>query len=332
MRYHELFENIVDSPGFKSWFAGSKVVKDGKPQLMFHGTNKAFQEFHLGSHFGTVRAANHRLAFLRGERKRLGSKDEVENQHIIPVYLSIKNPLRVTDIDAGDEATLLNSIARGKYPGLDVHVGRREGAYAAAEHAGYDGLVYRNNIEDRGKYSWVVFHPSQVRSALVDRAETVSELAAPTITSASGPNGINRKAADRMLDPKGYFKPKWPTKAITEATVRLTDLYDEHELNDQSEQLYSYVDDDDLQKDFVIHEMTPAQAKTYVTARDDMTVYASFRKFATKAQKQLVRDKLKQYDANRIIVVINKTVLDGNHQLIAGIMANQPIKYIDLAN
>jgi hypothetical protein len=37
---------------------------------------------------------------------------------------------------------------------------------------------------------------------------------APTIASATGKNGqINRKTADRILDPKGYFRPKW--KAVT---------------------------------------------------------------------------------------------------------------------
>jgi hypothetical protein len=175
MRYYELLEDVTDTPAFKSWFANSKVVKGGKPLMMFHGTNKAFQTFHLGSHFGSARAANHRLGFLRGEHKRNGWADELENQHVIPVYLSIQNPLRVTDMDSGDEATLLNSIARGKYPALDVHIGRREGAYVAAERAGYDGLVYRNNIEDRGKYSWVVFHPEQVRSALVETQSKIYE-------------------------------------------------------------------------------------------------------------------------------------------------------------
>ena len=30
----------------------------------------------------------------------------------------------------------------------------------------------------------------------------------PTIVDASGPKGINRKTANRMVDPKGYFKSK----------------------------------------------------------------------------------------------------------------------------
>jgi len=44
----------------------------------------------------------------------------VENQHIIPVYLSIKNPLKVSDRAASDEPELLNSILRGNYPNLKI--------------------------------------------------------------------------------------------------------------------------------------------------------------------------------------------------------------------
>lgn len=172
-----LNERTPDSPAFRRWFAGSKVVKkNGEPLMMFHGTNQTFQEFHSGSHFGTSRAANHRLKFLQGWMKRLGDKPP-ENQHIIPVYLSIKNPLRVSDRDASDEAELLNSIIRGNYPtaNIDIAVARRDGAYVAAEQAGYDGLVYRNNIEDRGRYSWVVFRPEQVRAALTGMDEAVND-------------------------------------------------------------------------------------------------------------------------------------------------------------
>jgi hypothetical protein len=118
---------------------------------------------------------------------------------------------------------------------------------------------------------------------------------------------------------------------LMEATVKLADLYDEHELQDQSEELQAYLDADDLVREFLVHTMSPTQAKTFRTARDDMTVFAAFKKFASQAQKQLVRDKARQFDNNRIIVVINRTVVDGNHQLIAGILADRPIKYIDLA-
>ena len=77
--------------------------------------------------------------------------------------------------------------------------------------------------------------------------------------------------------------------------------------------------------------MTPEQAKSYVTPRDDMTVFEAFRRFASKEQKRMVRERAKQYDSTRIIVTMFQTVVDGNHHLIAGILAKQPIRYINLA-
>ena len=115
------------------------------------------------------------------------------------------------------------------------------------------------------------------------------------------------------------------------ATVKLADLYDDYELHDQREMLTNYVDPEDIDKDFVVQTMTPAQAKTYVTARDDMTVVDAFKQFASREQKRLVREKAKRYDADRIIVVFDRSVIDGNHQLMAGIIANRPIRYIDLS-
>lgn len=154
-----IMEGVTDEPGFKAWFKGSKVVKGGRPLVMYHGTGREFDEFTPHSHFGTSRAANHRLGHRKFET----------GAHIRPVYLSIKNPLRVSDAEASEESSLLFSIVKGAYPGLDPVLARREGAYAAAAAAGYDGLVYTNHMEDRGKLSWVVFEPSQVRSAITGR-------------------------------------------------------------------------------------------------------------------------------------------------------------------
>jgi hypothetical protein len=160
MRYAELITEAIDTdtPGFKAWFANSKVMKHGKPMMMFHGTGASFEEFHRGSHFGTARAANHRL----------GQQGLLRHQgRMLPVYLSIKNPLRLkADLHSADEAALLNAIKRGEYPDINLDFANQHGAYAAAEAAGYDGLVYKNGMEDRGKLSWVVFRPEQVRSAI----------------------------------------------------------------------------------------------------------------------------------------------------------------------
>ena len=115
-------------------------------------------------------------------------------------------------------------------------------------------------------------------------------------------------------------------------TVKLSDLYDDDELTDPRESLHLYVDEKDLLLDFPIKEMSPQEAKTYMTPRGDITVFDAFKKFASKDQKQLVKEKAKQYDHSRIIVLCNDTVVDGNHHLLAGIIAKQPIKYINLAH
>lgn len=159
MRYKELVEA---DPEFKHWFGDSKVVdKKGQPLVVHHGTNLDFETFLPLSHFGTARSANDRLST---QRNLYGGT--LAGQHVVPVYLSIRHPLRVTDADASGEATLLNSAIRGQYPDLDVGLMRRHGAVYAAEQAGYDGFVYSNRMEDAGRDSWVIFRPDQVRSAL----------------------------------------------------------------------------------------------------------------------------------------------------------------------
>jgi hypothetical protein len=146
----------VDSPDFKQWFGRSKVVdRHGRPLRVYHGTSEQFERFAPGSHFGTTRAANQRVTFL--------GRDAA---YVRPVYLRIENPLRVTDQEASDEATLLNAIIRGRYDEIDINTARRQGVYRALMDHGYDGLVYRNRMEDRGKLSWVIFHSDEVRNAI----------------------------------------------------------------------------------------------------------------------------------------------------------------------
>lgn len=127
-----------------------------------------------------------------------------------------------------------------------------------------------------------------------------------------------------------YVKPTF--ESLNESTIRLDDIYDWHELNDESESLYHYIDREDLKKDFVVQQMSPEQAKHLETIKNDMTVFDSYIQFASKSQKRLVNFKIKHYDTNRIIVIAGDSVVDGNHQVIASILANKPLKYINLDN
>lgn len=122
-------------------------------------------------------------------------------------------------------------------------------------------------------------------------------------------------------------------ESATNQRVRLIpDIYeDEDEVWDEDEALSVFIDESDLEKDFTVRELTPEMAKTLTTPRKDTTVWDAFQDFATEEQEELVKHKVESWDQDRIVVVMNKILIDGNHHVIAGIMANRPIKYIDLA-
>jgi hypothetical protein len=160
---------------------------DGGEIKAFHGTNADVDSFRPLTHFGSAKAAKQRL-----NDKYKG------NGNIIPVTLSMKNPLRVSDIEASDEASLLNSIKAGKYPRLDLRTANSRGVVEALKAAGHDGLVYKNNMEDRGADSYVNLTPDQVkiaRTAKADGGETTT-----TTTSPGGFSGASQAAMDPVGD------------------------------------------------------------------------------------------------------------------------------------
>jgi hypothetical protein len=147
------------SPDFWHWFGNSKVVdKGGRPLRVFHGTNTQFDQFFPMSHFGTAVAANQRVGYRTRQTGGAG--------YVVPVYLRIENPLRVSDAEASEEPALLNAIIRGKYPQLDIDTARSQGVHRALKDAGYDGLVYNNRVEHRGRLSWVPLDHDQIMSAV----------------------------------------------------------------------------------------------------------------------------------------------------------------------
>ena len=99
--YPDLF---TQTPAFKAWFKKSKVVDaDGKPLRVYHGTsvNKDFLAFKrrpgdVGIHFGTTGQANDRVSYLTSKQ---GAQEHPDKRpRTFPVYLSIQNPLRLTDL------------------------------------------------------------------------------------------------------------------------------------------------------------------------------------------------------------------------------------------
>lgn len=87
------------SAPFNAWFLDSAVVnEDGSPQMQFHSTRTAvdFTSFRPFSHFGTQKSARMRLQHEDVFNPAQLSLDPTsQNARMLPVYLSIQNPLDV---------------------------------------------------------------------------------------------------------------------------------------------------------------------------------------------------------------------------------------------
>ena len=186
----------TESAEFKRWFEGSAVTdSDGKPLRVYHWSmNGDITEFRteatdqdIGAHFGSVVAANGRADNLQ---KTSGN--------IYAVFLSIKNPLRITDEQAGlggggwSGFDLLDRLiarkiftqkeysrAAGEYNKNETPGSRawpfskeaRDFIRKKLEQNGYDGIVYSNQHEGNngvgdGSDSYIAFRPEQIKSAI----------------------------------------------------------------------------------------------------------------------------------------------------------------------
>jgi 5'(3')-deoxyribonucleotidase len=125
----------IDTPEFKKWFGDSKVVdSQGKPLVVYHGTDKEFNEFkkeNLGSAHGSAPANLQGFYFTNDiiSAKSYGKK-------IKQSYLKIERPLI---LDAkGKNYSEFKHILNDKIDSIDKNK--------------YDGIIVKN-YKDAGKYS-----------------------------------------------------------------------------------------------------------------------------------------------------------------------------------
>lgn len=136
-------ERQINSPEFKRWFGDSKVVdKEGKPLVVYHGTGDTVTTFEQGHatpyKWSEVDTAYSKKGFFFTPDPLLADyysiQDKGKSPNIMPVYLQLKNPLKVT-------AHLSPEM-------IDF-----------ARKAGHDGLY--NELFNE----YVVFEPEQIKSA-----------------------------------------------------------------------------------------------------------------------------------------------------------------------
>jgi hypothetical protein len=164
---------------FKRWFGDSKVVgEDGKPLVVYHGTLGNYDTFKLSPEgalgAGIYTTPSAEFAGTYADTSNLSradaAKDEASGQNIMPLYVSIKNPI-ILEQGRGDPmvaALVKLGMDQGKAEALvekayeeKGYVGKQVMTRAMAQ--GYDGILQYGRD---GKLSEVVaFKPTQVKSA-----------------------------------------------------------------------------------------------------------------------------------------------------------------------
>lgn len=150
----------TDAPAFKKWFGNSKVVDEaGKPLVVYHGTPDVRGILSQGfspspSRGGVFFFSNdHAIANTYADDRRAFDYQNAE-PHVVPVYLSLKNP---AVIDAAGQ----------KWRGTEAKI-------AEARASGHDGVIIKNsrdeynNTGNGGRLSTVyaAFEPTQIKSAM----------------------------------------------------------------------------------------------------------------------------------------------------------------------
>lgn len=156
----------TDTPQFKAWFGGSKVVDgEGKPLVVYHGSADEFTTFdksRLGSNTGYGDAlAGFHFAESRADADFYATmsaqKRGVQDGGVIrPFFLAIKNPLVV-----GVDETSGNAKERTQ-EFLDDKIAAREFAI----DNGYDGIIYPHGTNVDSGYTAIAFEPEQIKSAI----------------------------------------------------------------------------------------------------------------------------------------------------------------------
>jgi hypothetical protein len=141
----------VQSPVFQEQFQGSKIVDaSNKPLLLFHGTDRAFDQFKPdGKGIGARGIYFTEDSTLADMYATVGTTKE-GSPNIRPAYLDIKKPLVVSS-----EADLIKAGIKN----IDYF---QEADIARLKAQGYDGVIDASNPKAK---VYIAFEPKQVISA-----------------------------------------------------------------------------------------------------------------------------------------------------------------------
>lgn len=154
----EQAEPQTEMPAFKEWFGASNVVDEtGAPLVVYHGTGADFTVFRKGRdvYSGLNTGEDSAGFFFTTEPWKASAYAESSakfgggNASVMPVFLSIKNPLYTDASDLRHVFLTVDEVAK-------------------IERDGYDGLIYKHG-DDKSRHEYIAFRPEQIKSATGNR-------------------------------------------------------------------------------------------------------------------------------------------------------------------
>lgn len=201
---------ITDTPAFRAWFGDSKVVdENGAPLVVYHGTAGDFSEFskdveskHIplpGFFFTPEPAYADRFAESAGRefRDEDGYIAGSEGANVMPVFLSMQNPF-VEDLTKSGQG--------GFYPASAI-----KEMIEYAQSRGHDGVILKGWQDGSGPVQYIVFRPSQIKSATGNNGN-FDPSDSNILHQFAGP-----QAATRSTAPRASFNPATNTIALLQA-------------------------------------------------------------------------------------------------------------------
>jgi len=175
------------SPEFQQWFGESQAVTpDGQPLLAAHATLDdditVFDTAGFGTHIGQVKQANQRLRDIANKGSGLILDRNLPGSNVMPVYLSIQNPLRMPDVGVWrDSAAVADALIQMDINRDDVIEIREEAEDIKSQFTysefSEDQLVDEDGNEIRVSPDASPWTESQENRDLLDELQSIIEFA-----------------------------------------------------------------------------------------------------------------------------------------------------------
>jgi hypothetical protein len=166
----------TDSPEFKKWFGKSKMVsKNGKPEVLYHGTIEDIAKFYPNQFFtfSPKAATSYALKNQYEQDTRFdGESEGIKGANILPVYIRAEKPASADDvIDAAKKLGVYNSSQEDSYLYTSSYTDKKvaEKVINELKKQGFDSIFhYDYDLDGNRIESLQVFDPKGIKSVFND--------------------------------------------------------------------------------------------------------------------------------------------------------------------